>query len=355
MKRRPKGSGFLWRPKNRGVETAIWWMGYSPKRGAKPVRESTHTTVRTEAERILRARVAAVDRGEVDPGRITLTDLQRNVEADYENNGRRSSRNVTGAFARLADQFGADTPARNMDAGAVEKYKVARRKAGAKNGTINRELAQLRRGLRLAVNLGLLTVRPTFSLLREGRPRAGFLEMDQFDSACRQMAPDLRPLVTFLYWTGWRSGEALALQWRMVDRKAGVIRIEESKNDEARTIPYRALPVLDDLIESQRRYTDAVEKRGQIVPWVFHRGGRRIKVFLGAWKGACKRAGVPGRLVHDMRRSAARNMIRAGIAQKAAMLIGGWKTPSVFERYNIVDEKILAESLSKLDALRGKP
>lgn len=355
MKRRPKGSGFLWRPKTRGVETAIWWMGYSPKRGAKPVRESTHTTVRTEAERILRARVAAVDRGEADPSsqRTTVADLQAIVETDYRNNGRRTVRNVAFAFARLVEHFGSGFHARNLDGAAVEKYKAVRLKAGARNATVNSELAQLRRGLRLAYRLGRVSTLPSFSLLRPGRPRAGFLEPDQFGAILANLPADLRPLVTFLYWTGWRRTEATTLQWRMVDRKSGVIRIEESKNDEARTIPYRALPVLHELIEDQRARTTALEKESAIVvPWVFHRRGEFIKAFAGAWTGACTRAGLPGRLVHDMRRSAARNMTRAGIPQSVAMQIGGWKTASVFKRYAIVDEKMIAENLSKLDTLR---
>lgn len=355
MKRRPKGSGSLWRPKTRGVEQAVWWMSYSPRRGARPVRESTHTTVRTEAERILRARVAAVDRGEPDPTaqHATIADLQAMVETDYRNNGRRTVRNVAFAFARLAQHFGSSFPARNLDGAAVEKYKVARIKAGARNATVNSELAQLRRGLRLAYRQKQVTVLPSFSLLRPGRPRTGFLEPDQFGAIVRQLAPDLQPLATFLYWTGWRKSEATTLQWRMVDIRAGVIRIEESKNDEARTIPYAALPALKEVIEVQRANTTTVERRdGKVIPWVFHRGGRPVLAFFGAWAGACKRAGLPGRLVHDMRRSAARNMTRAGIPQAVAMQIGGWKTASVFKRYAIVDEKMIAENLTKLDRLR---
>jgi integrase len=320
------------------------------------VRESSQTSVKKEAEKLLRARVAASDRGEAsDTGKTTIDDLEALVSDDYAENKRRSGRNVTHAFAQLRRHFGGDSLARNVTSSAVQKYKAARRAEGARNGTINRELAQLRRGMRLAVGLGRLAMLPSFSLLREDRPRVGFLEPDQFRAIVRQLAPDLQPLATFLYWTGWRKSEATTLQWRMVDIKAGVIRIEESKNDEARTIPYSALPALREVIEVQRANTTTVERReGKVIPWVFHRGGRPVLAFLTAWKGACKRAGVPGRLVHDMRRSAARNMTRAGIPQAVAMQIGGWKTASVFKRYAIVDEKMIAENLTKLDALRGK-
>jgi integrase len=354
--KRARGSGSVYRPKTNGVTQNVWWIAY--RVNGKRVRESANTTVKKQAETLLRARVGAVDRGtHGDPATLktTIDDLEGLVSDDYEENKRRSGRNVTLAFAQLRRHLGGDTLAREVAAAAVARYKKARRAEGARNGTINRELAQLRRGMRLAVGLERLAYAPRFSLLREDRPRQGFLEPDQFLAIVRQLATDLQPLATFLYWTGWRSGEATSLQWRMVDIRAGVIRIEESKNDEARTIPYAALPALKEVIEVQRANTDSLERReGRIVPWVFHRSGKRIKAFLGAFKGAGKRAGVPGRLIHDMRRSAARNMIRAGIPQKAAMLIGGWKTASVFERYNIVDEKMIAENLTKLDALRGK-
>lgn len=352
-KRRPHGTGTVWRPKTAGVEQAVWWISYrvGPRGARKRVRESAETTVKTEAERLLRARLAASDRGELGGAalRTTMADLERLVAEDYRENGRRSGRNVTGAFARLREHFGDEAKATAITASSIASYKTARRAAGSRNGTVNRELAQLRRGMRLAVRLGRLSSPPSFALLREDRPRAGFLEPDQFAAIVRQIPTDLQPLITFLYWTGWRKSEATSLQWRMVDRQAGVIRIEETKNDEARTIPYSALAILKEVIDVQHAVTKALEQRaGRVVPWVFHRGGKPILAFAGAWEGACTRAGLPGRLIHDMRRSAARNMIRAGVAQKVAMAIGGWKTDSVFRRYAIVDEKLMAEGLAKL-------
>lgn len=353
-KRRARGTGHVYRQKKRNaagelVEQAVWWIAY--RAGGKLHRESTGVTIKTEAEKVLRQRTAAIDRGElVDPvaARTTLTDLRSLVATDYENNGRKSGREVDRAFDRLDEHFGAGFHARAVDDDAVEHYKKARLKE-AKPATVNRELAQLRRGLRLAVKRKKLSIPPSFSLLREGRPRAGFLEPDQFAAILKHLNDDLRPLVKFLYWTGWRKSEPLQLEWRQVDRKAGVLRIEDSKNDEARTIPYAALPALKEVIEEQHKKKKAVERKKEIVvPFVFHRGGKVITDFMGAWEVACKKAGLPGRLIHDMRRSAARNMMRAGIPQRVAMSIGGWKTDSVFRRYAIVDERLLAENLVKL-------
>jgi integrase len=103
-----------------------------------------------------------------------------------------------------------------------------------------------------------------------------------------------------------------------------------------------------DVIEGQWKATVAHRERGQVVPYVFHNGGRRMRDFIKGWHGACRRAGLAARIPHDFRRTAARNVLRAGIPQRIAMEIGGWKTDSVFRRYAITDERLLAENLKKL-------
>ena len=78
-----------------------------------------------------------------------------------------------------------------------------------------------------------------------------------------------------------------------------------------------------------------------------------VRNFRKAWRNRCEAAGVPGLLVHDMRRTAARSLRRAGVAEGIIMKIGGWKTRSVFERYNIVDQADIRESLQKLEAAQN--
>lgn len=174
-------------------------------------------------------------------------------------------------------------------------------------------------------------------------------------------------LAEFMFWIGWRTSEAKGLRWSNVDQAAGVIRIEDSKNRDARTLPYAALPALAELIAHRRAVTDAVQRaRGMKVNHVFHRNGEPIRHFRRSWKSACIEAGLgqeirdpaTGRLVrkvaqrtpHDYRRSAARNLSRAGVPEKVIMELCGWKTRSVFDRYRIVVERDLAEGLAKLAA-----
>ena len=97
---------------------------------------------------------------------------------------------------------------------------------------------------------------------------------------------------------------------------------------------------------------DALElAKGAIIPWLFHRNGKKITSFRTSWKKACKAAGVPGRLLHDFRRTAVRNLERAGASRSDAMNMVGHKTEAIYRRYAISDEKSLKEAAVKLARL----
>ena len=85
-------------------------------------------------------------------------------------------------------------------------------------------------------------------------------------------------------------------------------------------------------------------------PYVFHRDGRAIRDFRATWAAACEAVGLPGLLFHDLRRSGARNYRRAGVTEDLIQRIGGWKTKSMFARYNVVDERDLTEAAERLSA-----
>ena len=85
--------------------------------------------------------------------------------------------------------------------------------------------------------------------------------------------------------------------------------------------------------------------------WVFHRDGKPIRNFRRAWKAACKAAGCPGRIPHDLRRTAVRNLDRAGVSQSVAMQITRHKTCSVYRRYRIVSSEDLRGGLQRLTGM----
>ena len=109
------------------------------------------------------------------------------------------------------------------------------------------------------------------------------------------------------------------------------------------------------ILEAQRTYTDAVQrKKDKVVPHVFHRNGKPITAFTKAWKLACAAAGCPGRIPHDFRRTAVRNLVRSAVPERVAMQMTGHKTPSVFARYNIVNEADLFDAARKYQAAHGR-
>ena len=95
---------------------------------------------------------------------------------------------------------------------------------------------------------------------------------------------------------------------------------------------------------------DAQARRDPDSPLVFHRDGIPIRRWRTAWRTACQAAGVPTRFLHDCRRTAARNLIRASVPERVAMLLTGHKTRAIFDRYNIINEQELLEAGDQLVA-----
>lgn len=118
----------------------------------------------------------------------------------------------------------------------------------------------------------------------------------------------------------------------------------ETKNDDARTV------IMTDEVYKLLSAC-IIGKQGD--DYVFTReDGKRVKDFRGAWVKACTAAGVPNLMLHDLRRTAARNLRKLKMDESTIMKIGGWRTPSVFRRYNIVSEDDLVEASRLLDAKR---
>jgi integrase len=198
------------------------------------------------------------------------------------------------------------------------------------------------------VDDGLIALAPKVKMLKEGPPRKGFPTDEEVDAIVALLPDRLRAPMRFLAVSGWRVREALNLEWRSVDLKEGMIRLEadETKGGEVRTFPFSEVPELVDIIQAQRATADAIEAqrraRGDITPvtHVFCKpDGSPNRVYQHAWGSACRDAGYPDRLVHDLRRYAARNLIRAGVTEKVAMELLGHRTASVFRRYNVTDER----------------
>ncbi len=327
-----RGLGFVYQPQYRATSTGevktsqVWWISYSV-RGDRQ-RESSESTNRADAVRLLKLRTGQAAMGKpvgATVERTTLDDLIAMVEADYIANG--------------------------------VAFQAYRREQGAKPSTVNYEVAVLRRGFRLGRNK--VPARPDFVMQEVDNVRKGFFEPEQYRAVVEHLPAYLKPVAQVAYITGWRTkSELLTRQWKHVDFEAGWLRLEpgEGKTRKGRDFPFT--PELRAVLEAQReRVLQLQRATGRIIPWVFvhtaGEGGRTatgssIKNFRGAWAKACSAAGVPGRLVHDFRRSAVRNLERAGVPRSAAMALTGHKTEAVYRRYAIVDSAMLQEAAARL-------
>jgi integrase len=376
--------GTLYRPRYRdrhGVvqESAVWWIRY--RQHGQTVRESTETTSEKQAKQRLRERegrvalnIPVVPRAD----RLTLAEAAELIRQDYATNGRKSADSLEHRLAHLLAHFGEAMRLARLTTGHVEAYKTARLAAKAAPGTINRELAALGRMAALARHQHGLVVPFVVTLLEERNVRTGFFDDDAVEAVCRALRPELAALATVARLTGWRKSELRSRQWRHVDFAAGWLRLEpeETKNREGRMFPL--IPELRAVLEAQRARVDAIQREtGRVIPWLFCRDdGEPVGDFKKAWRTACVAAGFfrvlpvldaegrptrrkdgsplvrrqPTKLVHDFRRTAVRNLIRAGIPETVAMKLTGHRTRSVFQRYAIVEEGMLREAGERLAA-----
>jgi integrase len=234
----------------------------------------------------------------------------------------------------------------NVTTADVEKFVAERLKLGKARATVNREIGALKQALNLARKQARLTRVPYIPMLREDNTRQGFFEHADFEALIANLPEPINDIARFAYLTGWRRGEVVSLRWDAVDRQAKEVRLRTSKNGQGRVLPLN--DELSKLIE-RRWETRTIQKKDgttKLSEFVFHRKGVPVVDFRKPWREARKKAHLNGRIFHDFRRTAVRNMIRAGVPQSVAMSISGHKTISMFMRYNITSAS------DKIDALR---
>ena len=330
---------------------AVYWIKYF--KNGKPYRESSRSDKETDAKRLLKKREGEISEGKI-PGihfeKVKFNDLADDFLTDYRVNGKKSLNRAERSVKQLKTFFDGDRVP-SITIPRIQGYIERRLAQGMLNATINRELAALKRIL----NLGLQQTPPKVDrvphipMLKENNVRKGFFEHGDFIALREALPSYLKSFVTFAYKSGWRVSEIRDLTWSQVDTENNIVRLEsgETKNNEARTV------YLDDELKAVFLNQKARQKElGKISHYVFlnESGTDKIKEFRGAWTKACNETNIGGKLFHDFRRTAVRNMVRAGIPERVAMMISGHKTRSVFERYNVVSETDLKLAAQKQEA-----
>lgn len=202
--------------------------------------------------------------------------------------------------------------------------------------SVRRYQLDRRKLLHLAIRLGQIERMPIFpNRLEENPPRQGFFEHDEYLKVRAELRPPHQDILDFAYYSGWRRNEILHLTWEEVDLRGGVIRLLPSRS---KTKTGRVLPISPPLKAVLAR---RLKRKVPTDSSVFHRDGVPVRVWRYALRDACRKARVPHRLLHDCRRTAARNLVRAGVPERIAMLLTGHKTRAVFDRDNIVNEQEL--------------
>src|SRR5262245_34172713 len=341
----------------------VWWIKY--RVNGKPVYESSGSEKESDARRLLKKRFGQIALGRFigpDAERVTVRELAEDYLNDYRVNGRRSLDKAERMVKRLDENgkevnsglmayFG-DYKAHSVGTDSVRAYTAKRVEEGAANATINRELAALKRMFNLGIQAEKIHRKPYISMLKENNVRTGFFEHGEF-VAFRGALPDyLQPVATFAYYTCWRKRNILDLKWNQVDLNTRTVRLNPgtTKNDTGQLV------ILDgELLETiqkqwERRKVATIPGQSPtlLCPFVFHRDGKPIKDPRKAWDKAREATGLTTKMPHDFRRTAVRNMVRAGVNERVAMMISGHKTRSVFDRYNIVSEDDLREAARRI-------
>ncbi|MBA2485855.1 MAG: hypothetical protein H0V35_07115 [Nitrospira sp.] len=226
-----------------------WWLQYSFN--GRDVRESSGSTRRTDAEKILTRRLVGKDQGtlaETTLKRFHFSDLQAGIEAEYVLNRRASLDRVQDAFKALAGTFDGWLTTAMTDRHLLA-YANGRLAAGMAHATVRYELAVFKRSFKL-----LKLPCPSFPSIQVDNARQGFFEKPDFERVVSALPDYLQPVMRFSYFTGWRTiSEVLPLTWAQVDWQAGMVRLEPgtTKNKHGRMFPFRAFPGLADVLKTQ--------------------------------------------------------------------------------------------------------
>ncbi len=343
---RPRGTGRIYRQK----KSSIWWIKFY--RNGKPLRESTGTSDKRKATRFLNHRMAEVATGKfvgAQVERVKIEELAEDFLRDYRINEKASIDDAEARWRLHIEPFFGSLRASQVTSDLLNRYVDRRQDEGAANSTINRELAALKRMFNLghAATPPKVFFIPHFPSLAETNIRQGFLEDAQYEKlleSCLEIW--FQALVEAGCTYGWRVGELLKLKVDQINLENWVIRLHPgtTKNKDGREVTMTQ--TIHDLFEL------CVEGKTP-EDYLFTRpNGKRVRCFRDAWDKARTAAGVPGLLFHDLRRTAARNFRRAGIAEGVIMKIGGWRTRSVFERYAIVSQNDVEDALQRLEKRR---
>jgi integrase len=334
MPSRKRGEGSVF-PKKGSRFLYIQYYGLN----GKPIQESSKSASQTVALKLLQKRQGEVANGivTVDVRKTSYEDIRALLIADYKAKKNKSLLTRSDGTQTICgldhlDGYFSGWQAMRITTDVLRDYNTKKQAENLDAPTVNRHFALLRRMMRLAWRESKLREPPYFPMNRENGPRKGFVTDEQFQKIRSHLPRILWPLVTFLYFTGVRLGEALLIVWPQVNLDRKEIRLE---GEQTKSRSPRIAPLTDELV-------GMLKKQFRTDGLAFYSTNLRK-----AWKNATQLAGCPGILIHDLRRSAVRNLMDDGTQTAVAMSISGHKTEAIFQRYNITTAQQAHEAMER--------
>lgn len=349
-----KGTYGMGRVYKRG--NAFWlgyWVNGAERREsvAKILGKPVGAVTAREAERALRLRLDARSQGKLIAPRherATVAELLTDYERHLEVTKPESVAGLRAQVRAVRDWLG-DRVVSRLDLPVLEAAAREREGIGWARGTIKTRLALLHAACVYWKRAGRLASVPDMPVLHVDNARQGFFEDAEVEALLKHLPAPVDDIVRALAATGWRLSEILGLQWAQVDLRQMELRLEESKTGKGARPLLEGEPLHEVL---KRRYRE----RGLGVPWVFWRPigtlGRVGRVqttwFRQRWVRGCAAAGLVGKIPHDFRRSAYRNLVMAGNDLVTAMHLTRHKSLSIAIRYNIQEPGRQRAGLARL-------
>lgn len=332
-------------------------------------REYTHATgtsdldvAKLERDRFLKTIRPSASNWSNDVSKVTVSELLDDYIDHLRSEGKKDAKGIAQIIeANLRPAF-VGRLAVSVTTQDGKNYRAARiTSGGVQDSTVNKELKHLIAAYNHGKQQTPKKVIDTPYLQMEAisNVRRGFIDVSQYRHLLGFLPPSLKLFLVLAFHGANRFSEITGLRWSQVNRRLGVIELQQTKNGED-----RHLPIYGDMAEWLDKQAQAHQAECPACEFVLFwyrddikalhlkvKPGSKLGRFDKTWKRAVKKAGFPGLLAHDLRRSGVRDMIQeAGLTEAHAMLISGHKTRAMLERYNIVSLKGIQESGKKLDA-----
>ena len=339
----------------RRQDSPYWWVSLTDASGQR-TRRSTGTTDRKEAEALLakwRLETHRLKQWDEQPSRTFDELMLRYLQVTAHE--KRSAERDRYSAKRLYAEF-TERAIEELTPVDVRRYIDKRRAAGAKAGTINREIGLLSAALNWARNeLDWAIPNPaTRRRLKEPEGRLRWLTRAEAGALVRAaqsepQAPYLADFVRLALHTGMRRGEMLGLEWCRVDLQARLIHLEatQTKNGKRRSVPINAEAYAAILLRMRFRSQHCPGS-----PWVFcHKNGARVQSIRRSFTTACRRADIEDFHIHDLRHTCAAWLVSAGVPLPEVRDLLGHATVKMTERYAHLAPENIRAAVAKLDNL----